>query len=373
MMVYIPGYEGPQVICSIAYCNNETEEILAMGHRALLIEKSRLTIFPDDISIVFHDSINEKLLSLEPFDVVEIDNFSILRSLYLNASNSNALFVGARCNCNCLMCPYSEATRRGHAMLPLERLMEIIDYIPSDAPFITVTGGEPTLLGMEFLELVRYLNFRLPKTFIQYLTNGRAFANVEFGSLFRDLLRSNNRVAIPVHGPSAELHDHITQSPNSFEQTIHGIQLLGSGSAELEVRIVVSKLNYTTMLDIAKLLVKLSMRITCVNFMGLEMLGNASKNASSIWIDYKRAFSYIKPAIDLLIENKQDVELYNFPLCTVDREYWGICAKSISDYKATFAEQCTDCTVREMCGGFFNSTGRYGKLLIEPVVKKYEI
>lgn len=344
-----------------------------MGHRALLTQKSQLTILPDDISIVLPDSLNDRLSSLEAFDVVEIDDFAVLRSLYLNASNSNALFVGSGCNCNCLMCPYSESARRGHEMLLLEHLKKIVDYIPSDAPFITVTGGEPTLLGMGFLDLARYLNFRLPETFIQYLTNGRAFANAEFGTLFQALLRSNNRVAIPIHGPNSELHDYITQTPNSFEQTVQGIRFLESSSAELEIRIVVSKLNYTTMLDIAKFIVGSFKRITCVNFIGLEMLGNAAKNASSIWIDYKSAFSYIQAAIDFLIMNKMDVKLYNFPLCTVDREYWGICAKSISDYKVTFAEQCSDCSVKEMCGGFFSSTGRYGKLSIEPVGKKHEI
>lgn len=371
--MYIPGYQGPRVICSIAHHHYEAEEILAMGHRALLIEEPRLTILPDDISLVLTDLLNERLLSLEPFDVVEIDKFAVLKSLYLNASNSNALFVGARCNCNCLMCPYSEASRKGHEMLPVDHLTEILDYIPSDAPFITVTGGEPTLLGTGFLKLARYLNLNLSNTFIQYLTNGRAFANTEFGLLFRDLLRPNNRVAIPIHGPNAELHDYITQSPNSFDQTVHGIQLLESSSAELEIRIVVSQLNYTTMLDIAKFIVRSFQRITCINFMGLEMLGNAAKNASSIWINYKSAFPYIKAAINFLIANKKDVELYNFPLCTVDREYWGICAKSISDYKVTFAEQCSDCAVKEMCGGFFNSTSRYGKLSIEPVRKRYEI
>lgn len=370
MTVYIPGYQGPQVICSISHCQRETEEILAMGHRALFAEKSQLTILPDNISIVLPDSLNNRLSSLEVFDVVEIDDSAVLRSLYLNASNSNALFVGSPCNCNCLMCPYSESARRGHEMLPLEHLKKIVDYIPSDAPFITVTGGEPTLLGMGFLNLARYLNLHLPETFIQYLTNGRAFANAEFSSLFRALLRPNNRVAIPIHGPNSELHDQITQSPNSFEQAVRGIRSLESSPAELEIRIVVSKLNYATMLDIAKFIVGSFKRITCVNFIGLEMLGNAVKNASSIWIDYKNAFPHIKAAIDFLIMNKVDVGLYNFPLCTVDRKYWGICAKSISDYKVAFSEQCSDCSVKEMCGGFFNSTGRYGKLSIEPVGRK---
>jgi His-Xaa-Ser system radical SAM maturase HxsC len=338
-----------------------------MGHRALLIEESRLTILPDDISVVFSDSLNNKLLCLEQFDVVAIDSYGILRSLYLNASDSNALFVGTCCNCNCLMCPYSETARKEHEMLPIERLMEIVDYIPSDAPYITVTGGEPTLLRGDFLNLVRYLNFRLSNTFIQYLTNGRAFANMEFGLAFRNLLRPNNRVAIPIHGPDAKLHDYITQTCHSFDQAVQGIQFLESSSAELEIRIVVSKLNYDKLLDIAKFIVGTFKKITCVNFIGLEMLGNAVKNAESIWIDYKNAFQYIKPAIDFLISNNQDVGLYNFPLCAVDGEYWEICARSISDYKVSFEKQCSECSVREMCGGLFQSTSQYGKLTIQPV------
>lgn len=367
MTVYIPNYHGPCILCSISHCQSDTNTILDTGHRALLVKESYLTILPDEISVRLSDAFAGKLLSLEPFDVVKIDSLGILRSLYTNASDSNALFVGTCCNSNCIMCPYSEAARRGHGMLPIRHLLEIIDYIPTDAPYITVTGGEPTLLGKGFLELVNYLNLHLPDTFIQYLTNGRAFANMEFGSAFQSLLKPHSRVAIPIHGPNAELHDKITQSHNSFDQTVQGIRILESSSAELEIRIVVSKLNYDKMLDIAHFLVDKFKRITSINFIGLEMLGNAVKNAKSVWIDYKSAFPYIKPAIEFLIANYQDVKLYNFPLCTVDREYWEICARSISDYKVTFEEKCSKCAVKEMCGGFFSSTGRYRKLSVQPM------
>lgn len=367
MMVYIPEYHGPRILCSIAHCQREIEEILSMGHNVLLIKETSLTFLPNEITTELPNLISAKLLALKSFDVVEIDNHGLLRSIYLNVSDSNALFVGTCCNCNCRMCPYSETTRRGNKILPVEHLIKIIDYIPSDTPYLTVTGGEPTMLGSGFLELVESLNTCLPNTFIQYLTNGRAFANFEFGSAFRGLLRSKNRVAIPIHAPDAKLHDYITQSAHSFEQTVQGIKIIESGSAEIEIRIVVSKLNYTRMLDIAKLITGSFMRITYVNFMGLEMLGNAARNAETVWIDYRDAFPYIKQAIDYLVANELDVELYNFPLCTVDREYWEICAQSISDYKITFAEKCSECSVKAMCGGFFNSTGRYKKLSIRPL------
>ena len=85
-------------------------------------------------------------------------------------------------------------------------------------------------------------------------------------------------------------------------------------------------------------------------------MGNAAKNKGSVWIDYREAFFKSKKAIQLLVRNGVDVKLYNFPLCAVEREYWGICMKSISGYKVKFGPECDLCNVKSLCGGVFAST-----------------
>ena len=65
----------------------------------------------------------------------------------------------------------------------------------------------------------------------------------------------------------------------------------------------------------------------------IKLMGNAAKNMKDVWLPYKDMFEKSEKAIRLLIKHGIDVQLYNFPLCSVKREYWDICSKSISDYK----------------------------------------
>ena len=379
MITYLPDYLGPCGIFSIAFSEDECTALIASGLNVIKISTpgdapaSVYTSVPvpanstPTCTFTLPEAVYIKLSQLRSFDVVEIDEKNILRSLYQFESNSNALITGMACNSNCVMCPCSERSRMNQKPCRIDKLMEIIRYIPRNAPHITVTGGEPTLLRDGLFELMQYINENLPQTFIQYLTNGRAFADPVFGQNFSNLLTLKDRVAIPIHGHTAGLHDLITRSPGSFHQTMRGIKRLEASAAELEIRVVVSRLNFTEMIHISELIIDSFQRITCVNFMGMEMLGNAVKNAAAVWIDYKDAFSMLKPAIDLLVHAEIDVELYNFPLCCVERGYWGICTNSISDYKISYYKQCEQCKVRSICGGFFDSTGRYGHLSIIPV------
>ena len=64
-----------------------------------------------------------------------------------------------------------------------------------------------------------------------------------------------------------------------------------------------------------------------------------------------------------------DVKLYNFPLCAVKKEYWVLCSKSISDYKIEYDDVCSQCKVKEICGGIFDSTKRMAKITGKPILE----
>lgn len=103
------------------------------------------------------------------------------------------------------------------------------------------------------------------------------------------------------------------------------------------------------------------------------MTGNAAKNKNRVWISYPDAFRASKKAIDLLIGAGIDVELYNFPLCAVDKMYRSLCEKSISDYKIRYTERCEKCCQKDACGGMFAGTVRLSKDDIIPLGKyKYD-
>ena len=101
-------------------------------------------------------------------------------------------------------------------------------------------------------------------------------------------------------------------------------------------------------------------------------MGNAAINRESLWVDYSEVFQKSKAAIDLLVKAGIDVQLYNFPLCALDRGYWHIAAKSITDYKVRFMDECEECFVKEICGGFFYSTKQVMNPQVLPIRKKNE-
>ena len=103
-------------------------------------------------------------------------------------------------------------------------LLRLADYIPSDAPHLTITGGEPFLIGDPIFVLLSYLRQTHPETEYQILTNGRIFAVPEMVSRFMASRPDGTSLGIPLHGPSAEIHDAIVQSKGAFRQTVTGVR-----------------------------------------------------------------------------------------------------------------------------------------------------
>jgi hypothetical protein len=91
--------------------------------------------------------------------------------------------------------------------------------------------------------------------------------------------------------------------------------------------------------------------------MGLEMTGFAKANIEELWIDPKDYREELYAAASLLDDFGLRTSIYNHQLCTIDRRVWPLAVKSISDWKNEYVAECTACTVKDRCGGFFG-TGR---------------
>lgn len=84
------------------------------------------------------------------------------------------------------------------------------------------------------------------------------------------------------------------------------------------------------------------------------------------------SFQKAKTAIEILVTSGIDVQLYNFPLCAVEHDYWRLAAKSITEYKIRYMEACDECSVKPICGGFLclrkgyasrSTSGKRGKMM----------
>ena len=362
-MLYLSQFNGTKDLYSFAYTEGALQEILHLKHNAmaLLDTGSVCRLYPECREFAVTPQERERLLSLHDFDVLQPVGEGCLYPIYSAASPDNAIVVTQHCNSNCLMCPVPEKIRREEEPPTLEELLRLADYIPSDTPHLTITGGEPFLIGDPIFVLLSYLRQTHPETEYQILTNGRIFAVPEMVSRFMASRPDGTSLGIPLHGPSAEIHDAIVQSKGAFRQTVTGVRNLLARGEKVDLRFVVSGLNHTHITEMAEFVARYLPEAASVKVMGLEMTGNAAVNRERVWIPYEEAFQDARQGIDLLIREGIDVELFNFPLCTVDPGYWGLCCRSITDTKVTYAPDCASCQVRSQCGGIFHSSKNFVK------------
>lgn len=358
MKNYIKDYNDDYHVFKLAMSQEKHIEYMKTGFNHIYNDNGVYKLYTYDGYILLSQDAEKLFEIYSDDDVLSIDNRGIVYEEYRTTSSDNAIVCTLQCNSNCFMCPCSEMSRRTSGICSLEELQELIRYIPRTAPFITITGGEPTLLKNDFFGLFKTLQYEFNETKFLLLTNGRAFADYSFTQRFVECLPNNIRVGIPIYGYNEDTHDVITQTKGSFKQAVIGIHNLLHYNIETELRIVLTKQNINNMEKIARYIIKYFRGIACVNFMGLELMGNAAKNSEKVWLPFDEAFQKSKKAIRLLIGNGINTQLYNFPLCSVEPAYWEICAKSISDYKVEFGEECQECDLKEICGGVFDSTKR---------------
>ena len=369
MIIHLSQYDGKYRVVSFACDHNVRDVLLMRNLMVACLEGEHIEILPEGVVINLTQDEYIKLCNSNNYDVYEIDWDGNAYRCYDSCSFDNSVVVTNQCNCNCLMCPTPEGIRNTHAGYSAQALIDIAKHFPTDMPHLTITGGEPFMIRKELFDYLLYLRENYHDTTYQLLTNGRVFCSREYAEEFKRTRPPKMIVGIPIHGCNEETHDEIVQCKGAFKQTVLGIKNLLATKAVIELRIVVSKLNYSFISRIADLIVSEFRGVYCVKIMGLEMTGNAAKNADRVWIDYRTAFLHSKDAVDRLIKAGIDVGLYNFPLCFVDKEYWGICEKSISPNKVRYAPKCDGCHVKDACGGIFSGTIRLTKEEVRPVIK----
>ena len=108
-------------------------------------------------------------------DIVRINRHAgEIRVLYRRSSAHNVLFFTERCNSRCLMC--SQPPRAVDDGYLVEEILETIPLMSPETKELCITGGEPTLLGNRFLDVIEATKRWLPKTSLHVLSNGRLFS-----------------------------------------------------------------------------------------------------------------------------------------------------------------------------------------------------
>ncbi|MHC2332842.1 His-Xaa-Ser system radical SAM maturase HxsC [Bradyrhizobium sp. USDA 4454] len=301
-------------------------------------------------------AVSQKYDYLADGDVIGFDHASRkFRTLFRRSSAHNSLLVTERCNNYCLMC--SQPPKDVDDRWILGEIKNSISLIDPATHALTFTGGETLSDWEDFIAVLKECRDRLPRTAIQVLTNGRAFADSQIVDAWRDIGHPNLTAAIPVYASVDHVHDHVVQAKGAFDQTILGILKLKDRGQRVEIRVVLHALTAPIIEDTSRWLARNLPFVDHVALMGLENTGFAIANDAMLWIDPVDYGDEIAKAVDHLSAAGVNVSIYNLPKCLLPRSVWPYALQSISDWKNGFVEECGRCDEKRTCSGFF-TTGR---------------
>ncbi len=267
-------------------------------------------------------------------------------------SNDNTLFTTARCNNNCIMCCQPPLNNDDIDEL-YERNIAIINRAPKDIPVVGISGGEPTLLGDKLISLIRHIRETLPDAEIHLLSNGRNFKDIDYSMRVAEAAEGKLVAGIPLHSDYYKDHDIIAGAKEAYNETIAGIFNLAAFGVAIELRVVINKLNYMRLPQMADFIYKNLPFVAWTAFMAMEHIGHAVSNERNIWIEPCEYASQLSEAVLTLAQWRKEVAVYNVPLCLIPESIHPYAQKSISDWKNKYLLKCDQCSLKSKCCGLF--------------------
>jgi His-Xaa-Ser system radical SAM maturase HxsC len=280
-------------------------------------------------------------------------------------SPHNAIFVTEKCNCNCIMCPQPPRKEKESLHELNMRILKSVN--PKKVCQIGFTGGEPTIRADSLIEMIVFSKKHFPQAAISILSNGRNFSDIELTRRFFEIGHSNLTYCIALYSDVDSEHDKIVGAKGSFYETIEGLHNLARFRQNIEIRVVIIKRNYRRITAMSEFIYRSFPFAFHIALMGMEFRENAVKNSEQVWIDPLEYSDEIKTAAIELHRRGMPVSIYNLPLCLLSKEIWRFSRKSISTWKNNYLEQCGDCSVKEKCGGIFETSEKQSDF-IKPIL-----
>ena len=271
-------------------------------------------------------------------DIILINTDGVINTLYRVNSMQNFLLITERCNSNCLMCSQPPRDRDDSYLMDIyDRL---IPLIPKDCMELGLTGGEPTLLGNRFFNLLGLIKEELPETEIHCLTNGRSFAWQNLSDRLGNMNFRKLMLGIPLYSDYYQVHDYIVQAKDAFNQTMQGLYNLAVNDQRIEIRVVLHQQSIPRLGKLARYIYKNLPFVEHVAFMGLEYQGYTPHNIQKLWIDPVSYMDQLGDAVYYLHDMGMNVSIYNSQLCKMPRDLLQFSRRSIWDWKIIYFTEC---------------------------------
>ncbi len=133
---------------------NKTDKILVTNTNKNI--KNYLAIITKDSEINFSSPNVQNIDTTELFedDIVIIEPNGNINVVFDTTTNHNAILITEKCNSNCIMCPQPPVKQEENKF---EMNLKFISLLNKNTSFMGITGGEPTLIGGNFFQLLKKL------------------------------------------------------------------------------------------------------------------------------------------------------------------------------------------------------------------------
>lgn len=306
---------------------------------------------------------------LQVGDVVSASSDSrFLQVLYRETDLHHTIFITNRCNSLCIMCSQPPTPQDDSWLIDEGRL--IARHIRNPPAVFGFTGGEPLLAGRRLRQLLDEFLSIHRNSYLEVLTNGRLFSDHRLAAELVDGLEPRVSWMVPLYGHADFLHDFVVQTPGAFDETIDGLLELRSRNQRVQLRVVLIRPVLEHLSAIAEFICRNLCFVEDVALMACEPTGFARANRELTKIDYIEWQSEIAAAVKIFADMNIKVVLMNLPRCLLSKELWTYAAKSISDWKNVYAEECSFCVEKPNCCGLFASTaGGWLPGRLDPILK----
>jgi cyclic pyranopterin phosphate synthase len=224
--------------------------------------------------------------------------------------------IGAVCNNNCVFCMEEDREGRyvNNSAMTAERVRWILEE-NRGAEEVCFTSGEPTTRPdlPDFVAQARALGYGR----ISVMTNGRRLSHLPYAALLAKA--GMNRFYISIHGHTKKLHEGLTRTPDSFEQTVAGLDAvtkLKRFGIELHTSTVVTDRNMPHMLDIYRFL--RAHGVDQVVFNVMQASGRANTYFEQIFPRYGAIAAAFAGFCREVGEAQPMAFLVDIPLCTTE-------------------------------------------------------
>lgn len=271
-------------------------------------------------------------------------------TLYKQAWHTNGLYVTDRCNSHCIMCPQPPQDK--DSVSP-DFLDSFIDCLPNNVSSLGITGGEPTMIGDRLVHVLQKLAQKAPECQVQVLSNARRLKDFKYAKAIAESNLKNLYFGVPLYASVPEIHDFIVQAKGAFSETCQGVANLERLGIPVEIRIVLHKQVVPVLRELVQWLF-FNMPYAChIALMGMENMGYVKKNWDLLWISPKDYQTELYESVQYLYLRGMNVSIFNLPRCLLDKRLWQFARDSISDFKVSYTDECSNCLEKERCGGLF--------------------